>query len=277
MEGVIKGAVREMVERTTIIRVPVGSTVHGLHLPGNDDRDEMGVCIEDLSDAIGFHEFEQYIFRTAALREGKQDAPSQPGDLDLTIYSLRKFLRLAMQGKPTVLTLFFVPQAQWVTGDARGSQLQDLAPLILSAQAGKRYLGYMESQRQRLLGERGQKKCNRPDLEKKYGYDTKYAMHILRLGEQGVELLTTGRLTLPIPEPKRTEILNVRKGLVPLNDVLQWAGDLERQLKDLLTASVLRDTPDITAIEEWMLRMYWENWKARTTHVKDTGYPLSYD
>jgi hypothetical protein len=32
-----------------------------------------------------------------------------------------------------------------------------------------------------------------------HGYDTKYAMHVLRLGLQGVELLTTGRFTLPVP------------------------------------------------------------------------------
>jgi hypothetical protein len=32
-------------------------------------------------------------------------------------------------------------------------------------------------------------------------YDTKYAMHALPLGLQGVELLTTGRITLAVPQP----------------------------------------------------------------------------
>lgn len=258
---------REMAESTTIIRVPVGSTVHGLALEGTDDRDEMGVCVENIEGVVGFNEFEQYIYRTAAEREGKHDAPSQPGDLDLTIYSLRKYLRLAMQGNPTVLTLLFVPHDQWVgRGDVRGRKLQELAPLIISRQAGRRFLGYMEAQRQRLLGERGQKKVNRPDLDEKFGFDTKYAMHIIRLGTQGVELMKTGRMTLPMKEAK--EIKAIRTGAVELNEVLQRAGELERELKDLISDGPLREHPDKEAVERWMIGTYQDAWTARGYFAK---------
>lgn len=162
---------QEMAKRTTILCVPAGSTLHGLHIPGTDDRDEIAVCIEDIDAMVGFSEFEQYIYRTAAEREGKHDAPSHAGDLDLTIFSLRKFLRLAMQGNPQIIQCLFVPSALCVLRGARGAQLQELAPLIVSRRAGARYLGYLEAQRQRLLGERGQKKVNRPELEDKYGFD----------------------------------------------------------------------------------------------------------
>lgn len=260
---------REMAERTTILRVPAGSNLHGLSIPGTDDSDEVGVCIEDIGAAVGFSEFEQYIYRTAAEREGKHDAPSQHGDLDLTLFSLRKFLRLAMQGNPQILQCLFVPQSLWISGDARGSQLQELAPLIVSRNAGARYLGYLEAQRQRLLGERGQKKTNRPELEAKHGYDTKYAMHILRLGFQGVELMTTGRLTLPMPEKDRVFVYAVRCGEVPMQDALTKAGELERQIKDLLLDAPVPAEPAREEIEAWMLRTYFEHWKARDTSWKN--------
>lgn len=260
---------KEIAEAGTIIRVPIGSTIHGLHVEGTDDRDEMGVCIEPLETFTAFHEFEQYIYRTAAAREGRHDAPSRPGDLDLTIYGLRKFLRLAMQGNPTVLNLLFVHQSQWISGDARGRQLQDLTPSIISAQAGKRYLGYMEAQLQRLLGERGQLRVTRTDLIEAHGYDTKYAMHVLRLGYQGVELMETGRLTLPLPEPARTWVRSVRAGEVPLQDVLQRAGELERRVKDLLTAAALPAHPDEDAVQQWMTDVYWQTWRAQRS-AKDT-------
>lgn len=266
MSGVSGGDMhRAMAERTTILRVPAGSTLHGLHVPGTDDRDEVGICIEDLDAAMGFSEFEQYIYRTAAEREGRHDAPSQPGDLDLTIFSLRKFLRLAMQGNPQILQCLFVPFSLCVVRDARGAQLQELAPLIVSRQAGHRYLGYLEAQRQRLLGERGQKKTNRPELEARHGYDTKYAMHILRLGFQGVELMTTGRLTLPMPEKDRAFAYAVRLGEVPMQDALTRAGELERQIKDLLDDAPVPAEPSRDALQSWMVSMYFENWKARTT------------
>lgn len=256
---------REMAERTTILRVLAGSTLHGLNVPGTDDSDEVGVCIEDIDCAIGFSEFEQYIYRTAAEREGKHDAPSQAGDLDLTIFSLRKFLRLAMQGNPQILQCLFVPEPLCLKRDARGAQLQELAPLIVSRHAGSRYLGYLEAQRQRLLGERGQKKTNRPELEAKHGYDTKYAMHILRLGFQGVELMSTGKLTLPMAEKDRAFTYAVRLGEVPIQEALTKAGELERQIKDLLDDAPVPAEPAREQIEAWMLSAYFENWKARDT------------
>lgn len=258
---------RAMAERTTILRVPAGSNLHGLNVPGTDDSDEVGVCIEDITAAIGFSEFEQYIYRTAAEREGKHDAPSQHGDLDLTIFSLRKFLRLAMQGNPQILQCLFVPARLCIVRDARGAQLQELAPLIVSRNAGARYLGYLEAQRQRLLGERGQKKTNRPELEAKHGYDTKYAMHILRLGFQGVELMTTGRLTLPMPEKDRAFVYATRMGDVPMQDALTKAGELERQIKDLLDDAPVPAEPARDEIEAWMVMMYYQNWKAREPMV----------
>ena len=253
---------RAMAERTTILRVPAGSTLHGLNVPGTDDSDEVGICIEDLDAAMGFSAFEQFIYRTAAEREGRHDAPSQAGDTDLTIFSLRKFLRLAMQGNPQILQCLFVPHALHLQCDVNGHQLQELAPLIVSRQAGSRYLGYLEAQRQRLLGERGQKKVNRPELEAKFGFDTKYAMHILRLGFQGVELMTTGRLTLPMAEKNRAFVYATRLGEVPLQDVLTLAGELERQIKDLLLDAPIAAEPARDEIEAWMTRRYLETWKA---------------
>lgn len=281
MSEVLGILIRRMAENSTILRALVGSTVHGLALEGTDDRDEMGVCLEPVESVAGFSEFEQFIFRSAAEREGKHDAPSQPGDLDLTIYSLRKYLRLAMQGNPTVLTLLFTRGEANVYQDARGGQLQELAPMIVSRQAGKRYLGYLESQRQRLMGERGQKKVNRPELEEKFGYDTKYAMHMLRLGFQGVELLSTGQLTLPLTGEALELCSATRKGEVPLQDVLSRVGLLERELKDLISDGPIREAPDKEAVESWMIGQYWEKWKSdrfqedrvalRDVAVKPTG------
>lgn len=98
---------RETAERSTILRGLVGSTVHGLAVDdGLEDRDEMGVCVEPFDAALSLGEpFEQFIYRSAAEREGRQDARSSAGDLDLTIYGLRKWIRLALKGNPTILLL----------------------------------------------------------------------------------------------------------------------------------------------------------------------------
>lgn len=94
---------RAIAEPNTVLRGLVGSSVHGLVLDGTDDRDEMGVCVEPRRYVLGFGKFEQWVYRSAAEREGDAGARSCAGDLDLNMYSLRKWARLALQGNPTVL------------------------------------------------------------------------------------------------------------------------------------------------------------------------------
>lgn len=70
----------------------------------------MGVCVESIEDAMELSApFEQFIYRSAAEREGRDNARSTAGDLDLTIYSFRKWVRLAFKGNPTILLLLFTP------------------------------------------------------------------------------------------------------------------------------------------------------------------------
>ncbi len=254
---------RDTAERCTILRGLVGSTVHGLNVnDGIEDRDEMGVCVEPLDEAMAlWAPFEQFIFRSAAEREGRENARSSAGDLDLTIYSLRKWMRLALKGNPTILLLLFTPEDQLVHCDSLGRELRSLGPQIISRRVQGPYLGYLQAQKQRLTGERGQKRIHRPELEEMYGFDTKYAMHMLRLGFQGVELLTTGRLSLPMREPERSYLLDVRRGKLTEPECLTRAGELERELADLETTSPLPEAPEEARVEEWLLDAYRRSWR----------------
>ena len=244
-----------------ILRCVVGSTVHGLNVQdGIEDRDEMAVAVESLPAAMGVGApFEQVVYRTAAEREHKHDAKSRAGDLDLVVYSLRKYVRLALKGNPTVLALLWAPPMDGT--HPWGWQLRELASAILSRKAGGAFLGYLTAQKQRLLGERGGKDVNRPELVAKYGFDTKFALHMLRLGLQGIEIMQTGRMTLPMSEPERSRLRAIRTGSETLQQVLSWAGELDAELRDLLDVSPLPDEPDTARVERWMVDVYLQQWK----------------
>lgn len=51
-------------ERFTVLRCEVGSRVHGIAIPGREDRDEIGMCVEPPEYVIGLRSFEQYVFRS---------------------------------------------------------------------------------------------------------------------------------------------------------------------------------------------------------------------
>jgi len=254
---------RSIAEPNTILRGLVGSTVHGLVLDGTDDRDEMGICIEPRRYVVGFGKFEQWVYRSAAEREAHAGAKSRAGDLDLTIYSLRKWARLALQGNPTVLLLLYLPHEALVLCTSRGEQLRKIAPFFASRKAGKRFLGYLEAQRQRLVGERGQRDVNRVNLIEQYGYDTKYAMHMLRLGYQGVEFMKSGRLTLPMQDPIRSHLMDIRRGKGSVAEILEECRGLESTIASLMESSTLPIEPDIKQVEDFVMGAYQDQWSAQ--------------
>jgi hypothetical protein len=256
---------REIVEQGTILKATVGSTVHGLHHGGQDDRDEMAVFVEPPEYLIGharargirggLYGFEHFVQRTQP--EGVR---SGPGDLDLVAYSLRKYLRLALKGHPTILLLLFVPDELVLVQTELGAELRLLRPAILSRRAGRGYLGYLRGQKERLLGQRGQKNVNRPELVEAHGYDTKYAMHAARLGYQGLELLGTGHLTLPMPEPERSRVMAIRTGQRTVDEAIAEIEDVESRLAAALETTPLPADPDREAVDRFLVDAYRRAW-----------------
>jgi len=247
---------REIADAGTILRCRVGSTVHGLAIEGTDDEDQMGVCIEPPEYVIGLRTFEQYIYRTQP-----EGARSGPGDLDLSVYSLRKWMRLALNGNPTVLLPLFVPDGHIISMTSLGRDLRILAPAIISREAGKRFAGYLEAQRRSLLSRDGKgRDVTRAELVEAYGFDTKFCGHMVRLGMQGVELLETGRITLPMPEPERTWIRDLRVGKHTMAEALEMAADCDRRIGELLTTSPLPDHPDRETADSFLIAAYRRTW-----------------
>ena len=192
---------REMAMHGTLLLCIVGSTVHGLAVrDGVEDLDVMGICCEPPERVIGLMPFEQWVGRTKAMGER-----SEAGDVDAVVYSLRKWSRLALQGNPTVLLPLFVPPDHVLVETPLGTELRAMADAFASRQAGHRFLGYATAQRERLEGTRGQLRVHRPELLELYGFDTKFAGHLLRLVYQGIEGLDDGTVSPSRPgSPWRT-------------------------------------------------------------------------
>ena len=234
----------------TILRGVVGSTAHGTGLDGHEDRDEMGVFVEPRAAVCGLSPIDHYIYRTQP--EGVR---SGPGDLDLTMYSLRKFTRLAVAGNPSILLLLWLPE--FITRHPIADRLIAMRQAFISREAGERFLGYLVSQRMRLTGERA-KTVSRPELVAQFGYDTKFAMHALRLGLQGAELLTTRNMSVPVREPDRSVLLTVRRGEVTFAEALALINDAETRLRALVDACDW--TVDRAAVDAFLVDAHFEWW-----------------
>lgn len=194
------------------------------------------------------------------MRTAPDGQKSGPNDLDLQIHSLRKFCRLAAKGNPTMQIPLFVPESGIVDINTLGRVLIAQRSMFLSRQCGKAFLGYMMAQKARLAGQAGGRHGSRPELVAQHGYDTKYAGAIIRLALQGIELMTTGHMTLPMSAEHQAEVRAVRKGEMTLEQVLTRAGELERDLRDSLDTGPLPEHPDENAINVFLQDAYLRAW-----------------
>ena len=252
-----KGRVSDLLSRRKVnlkrdvaLMVEVGSTMHGISIVGQDDLDLTAVRFEPW-----------YEFVNGPLKAQSMMIRTQPdgirscmGDIDINVYTVRKFAGLAAKGNPSILAVLDAPNRwegrfQWVDWD-------QLVAYITSKKAGAAYKGYMQQQLERWTGQRGQKNVNRPELVEQYGFDTKYAGHVIRLGFQGVEYLKTGRLTLPMPEHEAELIRSVRVGEVSEAGALNLANGLQEHLQRALDESPLPEQPNLLGVGKWLAETY---------------------
>ena len=244
-----------------ILLVEVGSTAHGTGLPGGEDQDELGVVVESKAEVFGLDEHGR---RTVMLRTQPEGVRSGPGDTDRTLHSLRRFVRLAASGNPSILMTLWAPVLR---STELGDELRALAPAFVGRHVVPRYRGYMESQAMRLLGLRGgghgqRGGGGRDELVAEHGYDTKYAMHAARLGFQGIELLTTGALHFPVEGEPGAWLLAVRHGEVPVQEWWERCLALDARLEELEADESLPLGPDRSRIEAWVADAHLRWWAA---------------
>ena len=217
----------------------VGSRGYGV-AEESSDTDIMGVGIEPIEDILGLRNFEQTIT--------SDDTGQQ------TIYGLKKYLRLAIRGNPTINELLWAPTL--VREDPYTAMLEGIKRELLSRRTLKSYFHYMDDQIARLKGERGQKNVNRIDLVEKFGYDTKYAYHIVRLGLMGQTIGQTGRIYMPVDDFHKEILIAIRRGEWSLEKVLETAERGKQGIEHWIHHSVLPERPDEGKIEEVLIAIY---------------------
>jgi len=230
-----------------------GSELHGAKVHGTDDLDIYGVYIEPPELVLGLESLPHFVWSTAG-----NERRNGPADVDVTLYSLRKWANLACKGNPTALHFLF---AEGVLQHPIWSLILKHKDAFLSRLCAKHFVGFASDQLGRVTGAKGRgKKGQRPELEQRYGYDVKAAMHGLRLLYECQEILRHGKITLPRPE--RDLLVRVRTGKYSLDRVLDMANRLFADCDAAEHASALPARVDRKAVSEVLTKCYLGAWQA---------------
>ncbi len=138
-------------------------------------------------------------------------------------------------------------------------EVQRHRQVFLSQQAAQQFRGFAEAQLRRLQGIGTGKKGQRHELIGAHGYDIKAAMHVIRLLNEGIELMRSGTITLPRPE--KDLLITIRTGNYgSLERVLTLATFLFRELEEGEAKSGLPEKVDRTRISELVSDTYLRFW-----------------
>jgi len=87
----------------------------------------------------------------------------------------------------------------------------------------------------------------RSELERKWGYDTKHGMHLVRLMRMGTEILRGEGVKVKRPDAE--ELLAIRNGLWKYEDLLAWAEAQEKLFEELYVTSPLPKSPPVLKLD----------------------------
>lgn len=100
----------------------------------------------------------------------------------------------------------------------------------------------------------------RSELEELYGYDTKHAMHLVRLLRMGKEILTEGHVH--VLRPDASELLEIRNGKLTYEEIVEYAEAMDREIKDVhYKSAVIPSRVDVKVATEILFetqRLVWE-------------------
>ena len=230
-----------------------GSELHGAKVHGTDDLDIYGVYIEQPELVLGLDSMPHFVWSTTG-----DDRRNGPNDVDITLYSLKKWAGLACKGNPTALHFLF---AESKVQNPIWAEIVSNKHIFLARSCAKQFTGFANDQLARMTGKKGRgKKGQRPEIEVKYGYDVKAAMHILRLLYECKELVTEGRITMPRPE--RDLLIRVRTGRYSMDKVIAMAQKQFVECEEAAKASSLPEKIDRAAVSKLLAESYRAAWNA---------------
>lgn len=103
------------------------------------------------------------------------------------------------------------------------------ADIVSTLNAEKKYHSAMK-QWESYQTWKAERNAARAELECRYGYDTKHAMHLVRLMRMGLEILQTGELRVRRPDAE--ELNAIRDGALTYDQLMEAAMGLQARIED---------------------------------------------
>lgn len=232
----------------------MGSVAYGVS-SDTSDNDIYGFCIPPkhvvfphlAGEIEGFgrqkQRFEQY-------QKHHIDRPDNGKQYDVTIYSVVKFFSLCMENNPNMVDALFTPRFCVLHTTKVGEMVRERRHMFLHKGSWHKFKGYAYSQLHKMKTKDPNVGSKRREMREKFGFDVKFAYHVVRLLDEAEQILMHGDLDL---QRNREQMKAIRRGEWKEEEIRKWASAKEEALERLYESSKLPHSPDEESIKQLLL------------------------
>jgi predicted nucleotidyltransferase len=156
-------------------------------------------------------------------------------------WELQKFLNMALKANPNVLECLYTPLVE--TAAPLAEELRGMREIFLSRLVYQTYNGYVLSQFKKL----------EQDLRNRGEIRWKHAMHLIRLLLSGITLLKEGVLLTTVEE-HRAQLLAIKRGEIPWEEVDGWRHELHKQFDNAFNTTRLPERPNYEQANAFLIK-----------------------
>lgn len=227
-----------------------GSVLYGTNIVGKSDQDYVGWFFPDEKyNGLGLDNIEQVQFSTKSSGNNRKNTVD---DLDCTLYSFNKYIKLLLNSNPNTLETLFINKNCINYLTPLGKMVMDNYELFINKKCFHSFSGYVMSQMHR-LERNGQNGTGRQELISLYQYDTKMFSHCIRLYVECIELLSNHTITFPLKENKN--ILLIKTGQWDFEKAMEEANRLKKLCDEVYANSTLQYSPNFEEISKLVINM----------------------
>jgi predicted nucleotidyltransferase len=176
-------------------------------------------------------------------------SPDNAKEYDLTIFNVVKYFDLCMDNNPNVIDSLFVPEHCIVHSTEVAQNVRDRRKIFLHKGAWHRFKGYAYSQQKKIRSKEAPI-GKRKELVDQFGYDVKFAYHVVRLMDEVQQILMDGDIDI---QRNREELKSIRRGEWTLEQIDERFESMIKSLEPLYVSSKLPHSPDEAQIKQLLM------------------------
>lgn len=171
-------------------------------------------------------------------------------EYDLSLFSIIRFFQLAMDNNPNIIDSLFTPANCVIHSTRVGELVRENRRIFLHKGAWHKFKGYAYSQLHKMEIKTPQPGSRRAESVEQYGFDVKFAYHVVRLLDEVEQILTLGDIDL---QRDKERLKAIRRGEWSAEQIREWFAQKERDLEAAYQSSTLPHGPDEAQIKTLLL------------------------